>query len=76
MPLDLFSSSVDSEMKKKMVRKIMINKQVYSKRFGSGYGKHKCPKVPRTGPIDLAMFVGEDSWSFFDIMKINGEKIH
>ena len=31
--------------------------------------------VPRTGPgpIDLAMFVGDNSWSFFDITKIKAE---
>merc|ERR1712002_786088 len=51
----------------------MISRQVCSKRFGSGYGKPKCPKVPRTGPIDLTMFVGDDSWSFFEIMKIKAE---
>ena len=51
----------------------MINRQVCSKRFGSGYGKPKCPKVPRTGPIDLTMFVGDDSWSLFEIIKINAE---
>ena len=71
--LALFSGNVDNEKKKKMVEKIMINRQVCSKRFGSGYGKPKCPKVPRTGPIDLTTFVEDDSWSFFEIMKINAE---
>ena len=71
--LSLFSGNVDNEKKKEMVEKIMINRQVCSKRFGSGYGKPKCPKVPRTGPIDLTMFVGDDSWSLFEIMKIYAE---
>ena len=30
-------------------------------------------KGSRTGPIDLTTFVGDDSWSFFEIMKINAE---
>ena len=65
VPLALFSSNVNNAMKNKMVEKIMINRQVCSKRFGSGYGKPKCPKVPRTGPIDLTIFVGDNSWSLF-----------
>ena len=71
--LALFSNNVDPRIKKKMVEKIMKKRKVCSKRFGSGYGKPKCPKVPRTGTIELPMFVGDDSWSLFEIMKLKVE---
>ena len=44
-----------------------------SKRYGSGYGKPLFPAMPQEAvkELDLTVFISEDSWSFFIILKLD-----
>ena len=72
--LGLFCRSVKDETKEKIAKKLVsLDHKVCSKRTGSDYGKPILPKIPEKSldTLDLSLFVGEDSWSIFSIMKLN-----
>ena len=71
--LGVFSSRVPLPTKVKMVEKLKsVDKHICSKRYGpSTYGKPPFPRIPVNADADLSEFVGEDSWSFFHLLKIN-----
>ena len=52
---------------------LSLDHKVWTKRKGSGFGKPILPKIPEKSvdSLDLSLFVGEDSWSIFSIMKLN-----
>ena len=71
--LGLFSSRVPLPTKIKMVEKLKsVDHHICSKRYGpSTYSKPPFPRIPVNADADLSEFVGEDSWSFFHLLKIN-----
>ena len=71
--LGLFSSRVPLPTKVKMVEKLKsVDKRICSKRYGPlTYGKPPFPRIPVNADVNLSEFVGEDSWSFFHLLKIN-----
>ena len=73
VPLALYSSAVDPAIKAKMADGLLqLDKKLTpSKRFGAGYGKPRFPKFPQTASSSLESFIGEDSWSFFGIMRLD-----
>ena len=76
--LGLFSSCVSDLMKARMAEKMISNeKKICSKRMGpSKYGKPCFPKLPAPeADFDLSDFMGEDSWSFFHILKLKSSFI-
>ena len=76
VPVALFCDSVKTLTKEKMVKKLKsFDKKICSKRFGSGFGKPIFPKIPEdsVNNFDLAKFIGEDSWSIFELMKLDCE---
>ena len=60
-------------MKGKMVNKLnSVEQKICSKRIGpSSFGKPKFPQIPEGTGNDLSELVGEDSWSFFQILKLD-----
>jgi hypothetical protein len=71
VPLALFSSSVDMGTKKLIAeRMLLLDRKTCSKRYGEGYGKPSFPKMPERSPVMLDTFIGEDSWSFFSLLKL------
>ena len=74
VPLGLFCGNVSVEVKEKMVKRLRsLDQMVCSKRFGSGFGKPVFSKIPEdtVGDSDLSLFIGEDSWSFFKVMRMD-----
>ena len=72
--LGLFSKSVEDKTKEKMAIKLVgLDRKVCSKRIGTSFGKPDLPKIPEEtlDDLDLSLFIGEDSWSIFNIMKLN-----
>ena len=77
--LGLFSNCVSNDMKMRMADKMKnVDRKTCSKRFGpSKFGKPEFPKLPLLdGDFDLSHFVGEDSWSFFNILELDSSFIH
>ena len=52
---------------------LSLDHKVCTKRKGSGFGKPILPKVLENlvDYLDLSLFIVEDSWSIFSIMKQN-----
>ena len=74
MPLSLFSPEVVNEEKAQIARKLSaICKEVHVKdcRHGTGFGKPSFPDIPPETELELINFVGNDSWIFFDCLKID-----
>ena len=74
VPLALFSEEVNNEEKQAMVIKLLEYKEgKFKKRFGSGFGKPCFPTLEGKDlkTISLKDFVGQDSWQFFRILKID-----
>ena len=72
--LCLFDTNVKDETKGKIAMKLLsLDHKVCTKRKGSGFGKPILPKIPKKSvdSLDLSLFVGEDSWSIFSVMKLN-----
>lgn len=79
VPLALFSSQVDSNIKVKMVHKLTNSeRKLCTKRHGTGFGKPAFPIIPQetSDDLDLSQFIGVDSWSFFEIMRLDKEFLH
>lgn len=74
VPLALLCNQVDNYIKFKIVGKLTsLDRKLCSKRHGSGYGKPTFPKLPEDAieDLDLSLFIGEDSWLFFTIMRLD-----
>ena len=72
VPLTLFCRSVDDEVKEEMAKKLkeFQHKSDFVHRFGSSFGKPAFPNIDPTSELKLENFIGQDSWKFFDLMKI------
>lgn len=74
VPLALFSSNVEHGTKQQIAQKMLqLDRRSCSKRFGCGFGKPNFPDISKAETMDLSVFVGEDSWSFFELMKVEAE---
>ena len=72
--LGLFCKGVNDATKEKMADKLFsLEHKVCSKRKGSGFGKPVFPKIPDKAieNLDLSLFIGEDSWTIFSLMKLD-----
>ena len=56
--------------------KYKTSAKTYSKRTGHLYGKPYLPKLSEISPYDISYFVGEDSLTFFQILKIDTSFLH
>ena len=71
VPIALFSNAVDMGTKQIIAEKmLLLDRKTCSKRYGEGYGKPSFPKMPAASPVMLESFIGEDSWSFFHLLKL------
>ena len=72
IPLVLFSSQVDSNTKQLIPQKILSYEQLEScsKREGTKLGKPVTPKVTGDVVPSLVELFGQDSWTFFQILRI------
>lgn len=79
VPLALFSSELQENMKKDMRKALLANENVVAtKRVGlqhGGYGKPYLPSVPEKGTA-LADLIGPDSWRFFTILGMPHQFLH
>ena len=73
VPLCIFSNYVKDSTKLAMAKKLLNfeKNECYYNRFGSGCGKPKFPKLNDNFSKDLDSYVGNDSWMFFKILKLN-----
>ena len=73
LPLSLFSRSVTAEAKQQTVDKLQHSKipGVRSVMTGTGYGKSQFPVLPSQVEKNLSIFIGTDSWLFFEILKLD-----
>ena len=68
--LALFSSNVEPKTKQ-LIKKVLVDRRVCSKRNGPGFGKMQLSDIFLTDSMAFSVFVGEDSWSFFMIMEMD-----
>ena len=71
VPLSLFSSEIEKRIKEEIATKLLsYEKKPFSERFGSGLGKPKFPEMPKqpVEVLDLSLYVGPSSWSFFQAL--------
>ena len=73
VPLCFFSNNVKDSTKLAMAKKLLNfeKSECFYNRFGSGFGKLKFPKLNDNFPRELDFYVGNDSWMFFKIMKLD-----
>ena len=74
VPLSLFSPEVVNEEKAQIAQKLSaVCKEVHVRdsRHGTGFGKPSFPDIPPETELELINFVGNDSWIFFDCLKID-----
>ena len=73
VPLTLFCRSVDDTVKEAIVKKLQgcqRNPNLIH-RFGFSWGKPSFPDLSNETALTMASFIGEDSWKFFDIVKVD-----
>lgn len=72
VPLSLFSKMKD-EVKEKIRIKLLTYEKLTAamKRKGTEYGKPQFPPIPTSPDQDLTNFIGQDSWMFFHILKLD-----
>jgi len=73
VPLSFFSINVADSIKQNMVNKMLTAKN-YGRskyKFGSGFGKPAFSQPPPDTSRDLDFYMDNDSWAFFNILKIN-----
>ena len=76
VPLAFFSCHVSTSAKQEMADVLLTKEEKFcSRRFGTSFGKPLFPKVEADTP-ELSDFIGEDSWSLFNILKIGKQFLH
>ena len=74
VPLAFSCTEVEDMMKQKMADKLLkLDKRKCRKRLGTGFWKPCFPDIPESQDLDLSKYIGEDSWTFFDIIKLDIE---
>ena len=73
VPLCFFSNNVKHSTKLAMAKKLLNfeKNECFYNRLGSGFGKPKFPKLNDDFSRDLNFYVGNDSWMFFKILKLD-----
>ena len=75
VPLSFFCYSVSNDQKQKMAQKLrkFEVKEACINRCGTGYGKPVLPRVPIAEENDLRSFIGQDSYMFFKMLKLDSQ---
>ena len=78
VPLCFFSNNVKDSTKLAMAEKLLNvekNECFYNK-FDSGFGKPKFPKLNHDFSRELDFYLGNDSWMFFKIPKLDSSFLY
>jgi len=83
-PLSLFSSKLSNSSKDKIAKRLLdlensadiLVSGTCQNRMGYGFGKPQFPVLPTNACYELDTFIGNDSWLFFKVLKIDSSFLH